>query len=531
MIKALLSVRFQGLFAGATSRGKKNQAKKRSVGMVILFVVLYIYLFAVVAGMMAFAFSSLVDPYHALGLDWLYFSIAGMMALGIALIGSVFITQNQLYDAKDNELLLSMPVTPGAILLSRMIPLLVLNLLFAGMVMIPAIVVYAVKIQVGLGTILLPLLSLIGICFFAQAIACLLGWLLHLVLSRMNKSFASMLYMVVFLGLYFWFYSQAGDILQSIAVSGQKIAGIVQSWVWPMYAMGVGSTGQPLLIAAFLGICAVLFGIIYWFLSATFLKTATASKYSRKRKRLNTAETKCRSAASAVAAKDFRKFLTCPVYLTNMGLGILMIAAFLVAALILRNDLLPIFQLPGIRELTPVILCAILAFSISTCCISTPSVSLEGKNIWILKCLPVSSKQILLSKLSVHIWLTVPLSCITGLILSIAYGCGIADVILTALIPGLLALMSGLLGMWAGLQWAKLDYISEAYPCKQSWSVVVAMFGMMGVPVVLGLGYYLVFAYISPTLFLLLSALILAAGCYGLYRVLVTWGVKKWESL
>jgi len=531
MMRALLSVRFKGLFAGATSRGKKNQPKRRSLGMTILFVVLYIYLFAVIAGMMAFAFSSLADAYHAMGLDWLYFSMAGMMALGLAVIGSVFTTQNQLYDAKDNELLLSMPVTPSAILLSRMIPLLALNLLFAGMVMIPAIVVYAVKVQLGLVTILMPVLALIGICFLAQAIACLLGWLLHLALSRMNKSFASMLYMVVFLGLYFWFYSQAGDILQSIAASGERIAGVLQSWVWPMYAMGAGSVDQPLLIVAFLGICAAAFGIVYWFLSTTFLQTATASKYSRRRKRLNTAETKCRSAATAVAAKDLRKFLTCPVYLTNMGLGLLMIAALLVVALILRNDLLPIFQLPGIRELTPVILCAILAFSISTCCISTPSVSLEGKNIWILKSMPVSSKQILLSKLSVHVWLTVPLSCLTGLVLAIAYGCGFADVVLTTLIPGLLALLNGLVGMWAGLQWAKLDYISEAYPCKQSLSVLVTMFGMMGVPVILGLGYYLIFSYVSPTLFLLLSALILAAGCYGLYRVLITWGAKKWDSL
>lgn len=54
-----------------------------------------------------------------MGLTWLYFAMAGTMALALSMLGSVFMTQAQLYDAKDNERLLSMPIPPKYILLTR----------------------------------------------------------------------------------------------------------------------------------------------------------------------------------------------------------------------------------------------------------------------------------------------------------------------------------------------------------------------------------------------------------------------------
>lgn len=530
MIKALVAVRFRALFAGMTAQGRKK--KKRSTGMVVLFAILYLYLIAVVGGVMCLTFYSLAEPYHAMGLDWLYFAMAGLMGLGLAIIGSVFTTQSQLYDAKDNALLLSMPIPPKAILLSRMIPLLALNLLFAGIVMIPAMIMYALFVRFSITGILLQLFALLAVCVLAQSIACLLGWLLHLLLSKLNKSFASMLYMVVFLGVYFSVYSQAGDILQTIAASGSLIAEALQTWVWPLYAMGAGCLGDPLLMLAFIAIAGALFALVYWVLSITFLRTATSNRNSRKKRKLDMSRTQVSSPLQAIVGKELRKFLGCPVYLTNMGLGVILTAVLPVCGLIFRSTVLEVLTLlDPARSLTPLLICAVLSFTVSTTCISTPSVSLEGKNIWILKAMPLTGRQILTGKLLLHIFLSVPITMLAGLILAVAFGCTAADILLSALVPGLLALLNGLLGMWAGLQWAKLDYISEAYPCKQSVSVLVVMFGMMGVPLVLGIGYAFLSQFLSPSVFLALCTAILVAACWGLYRVVMTWGAKKWESL
>ena len=530
MKKALLAIRFQGLFAGLTAQNAKRN-KPQSKGMLLLYVALYLYVVVVFGGMMCMTFHSLAPVYHQFGLDWLYFSIAGMLGFALSLFGSVFTTQNQLYDAKDNDLLLSMPIPPKAILLSRMLPLLAMNFLFCSIVMIPASVMYGMVVEFSFIGILLQLLTLIGICFLSQAVACLLGWLLHLLLQKMNKSAASMLYLVAFLGIYFYLYSQANTILQGLAMNGQQIADIVQSWVWPLYAMGLGCLEQLPYCLGFLTLCSICFAGAYWFLSATFLRTATASHRSIKKRKLDMSVTRPASPIQAITAKELHKFLGCPVYLTNMGLGVILTAALPVVSIILRDKIAALLPLLESLNLTPLVICAVLSFATSTCCISNPSVSLEGKNIWILKSMPVSPREILLAKLNFHVWMTVPVSMVAGFAMAITFDCSPMEILLVTLIPGLLALTNGLLGLWAGVKFAKLDYINEAYPCKQSISVMIAMFGMMGLCFVLGLGYWLLMDVLSPVIFMALTAVILTAICFGFYRLIMTQGIKKWESL
>ena len=527
MMKTLLRLRFRALFAGVAAKGRKK--KKVSKGAVALYCLLIVYLIVAVFGMMGMLFHSLAEPYHAIGLDWLYFAIACLMGLGFGTLGSVFSTQSQLYDAKDNDLLLSMPILPGTILLSRMIPLLALNGLFIGSVILPAIAVYAIYVEFSIAHILLQLLALVGVTLLAQAISCLLGWVLHLALSRLNKSAASMLFMVVFLGVYFYLYSQAESLLTAMAQNGQQIADALHSWAWPLYAAGRGCIGDVPKLAIFLAIGAAALSLVWAILSATFLRSATV-RHSGRRKKLSLKDSTQRSPTAAIVRKELGKFFGTPVYLTNMGLGILMMAALTVAGIIFRDDVSMLLMLLGLEDNSRyLIILALLSYLGTTMCVSTPSVSLEGKNLWILKSLPISSKGILLAKLATHCLLTVPATVICSSVLCIVYRCSAVSSLLCILISILLCLTNGLLGMICGIKWARLDYISEAYPCKQSVSVLVTMFTMMGIP----LAGILVFVYLpmNPLLFGLLVAWVLGLACIGMYRALCTWGTKKWDAL
>ncbi len=527
MMKSLLRLRFRALFAGVAAKGRKK--KKVSKGVIALYCLLFLYLIVAAFGMMGMLFRSLAGPYHIMGLDWLYFAIACLMGLGFGIMGSVFSTQSQLYDAKDNDLLLSMPIPPGKILLSRMLPLLALNGMFIGLVVLPAIAVYAIYVEFSIVHILLQILALIGVTLLAQAISCLLGWLLHLALSKLNKSAASMLFMVVFLGVYFYVYSQAESILTSMAQNGQAIADALHSWAWPLYAAGQGCIGAIGKLAIFLAICAAALGIVWAFLSATFLRSAPA-RHSGRRKKLSLKESTQRSPAAAIVRKELGKFFGTPVYLTNMGMGILMMVALTVAGIIFQEDVSMLLMLLNLDDNSQyLIVLVLLSYLGATMCISTPSVSLEGKNIWILKSLPVSAKKILLAKLTAHCILTLPVSLVCSGVLCVVYGCSAVSSLLCIIISCLLCLTNGLLGILCGIKWARLDYVSEAYPCKQSVSVLIAMFTMMGIPLV-GI---LTFIYLpmDPLLFGLLVACVLGLACIGMYRAISTWGAKKWDAL
>ncbi len=534
MMKALLRLRFQALFAGMTRQGRrKNDTKKSSgKGTAVLLAVLYLYVAVILCGFMGFLFWSLAEPYHAMGLDWLYFAMSGTMALGFCILGSVFTTQNQLYDAKDNFLLLSMPIPPAKILLSRMLPLMALNLVFAGIVMLPAIAVYSVVIRFDLWLILAQLLSLILVVLLAQAFACILGWGLHLLLSRMNKSVASIVYTVLFLAIYFSIYPRMNEILASMAASGEAIAGSLKAWVWPMYAMGQGVLGKIPYLLAFAAICIAVFALIYWLLSVTFLRTATA-RHSSKRAKLNMSGLKAGTAAQALVRKELRRFLGCPVYLTNMGIGLIMVPALAIAGVIFRDTLLSELgeALPLLQPYIPMAICGILVFTASMIGISAPSVSLEGKNLWILQALPVEAKQILRAKLNFHCMMSVPVAALAGCVLSIAYGCSLPGIALCTVIPAAVMVFNGLLGLIANLKWPRFDWISEAYPCKQAAPVAIVMFGVMGLPVVFGIVYFLLAGILSPAVYLGICAGVLALSDYALYRLLMSWGTKKWMAL
>ena len=116
MLKTLIKIRFQSMFASMFRSSKKG--KTVGVGMKVLMGILILYIVAVFAMLFGSVFLMIRDSFCAMGLGWLYFAMAGLFAFAICFVGSIFMTQSQLYEAKDNEMLLAMPVPPSYILLS-----------------------------------------------------------------------------------------------------------------------------------------------------------------------------------------------------------------------------------------------------------------------------------------------------------------------------------------------------------------------------------------------------------------------------
>lgn len=185
MFRALLRTRFAALIAAMTPRGKDG--KRRGKGMMVVMCLLLVY----VAGIIMV--SSLALFYNAAGKmagtdnEWMYFAIALLFAFSLSFIGSIFTTKMQLFEAKDNELLLSMPVPPSYILASRSLYLYIVSLAYILVIMLPALAVGLFTGLLGalsalfmlLGTLLLPLAVLAFSSFFA--------WLLALVTAKSGK--------------------------------------------------------------------------------------------------------------------------------------------------------------------------------------------------------------------------------------------------------------------------------------------------------------------------------------------------------
>ena len=123
LLPALLRVQMTALGMRMTRQTSTAKKKKRgsgsagTVGMAILWVFVglsFMVMFGSVFGMLA-------EPFHAMGFDWLYMTLAFLMCSMFMLLGTVFLAKSMLFEAKDNALLLAMPIPSTIVLCARMI--------------------------------------------------------------------------------------------------------------------------------------------------------------------------------------------------------------------------------------------------------------------------------------------------------------------------------------------------------------------------------------------------------------------------
>jgi len=117
MLKALLKKQLLEFFSGMFRSGKNNKnSKKGAKAGFIALIVLFVFSMSVMFTSMAY----LLVPVTETEYSWVYFAVFGILASMLGIFGSVFMTYNTIYEAKDNDLLLSMPIPSGLILFVRM---------------------------------------------------------------------------------------------------------------------------------------------------------------------------------------------------------------------------------------------------------------------------------------------------------------------------------------------------------------------------------------------------------------------------
>lgn len=524
MLRILIKAQMQSVLASLVRSKKGKNASMLAAVLLVLFLAA-VFLFAFGA-----MFLALAEPFNAVKLGWFYFALAAAMAFALGFVGSVFTAQQQLFAARDNELLLSMPIAPRYILGARMVVLLLMNYALTLVVLIPAIVIWAVKVgfsAVGLvcfiiAALLLPLLILTFTCFFA--------WILALISARMrNKTIVTTVLYVLFLIAYFYFYMNMQNLLTELIANSEQISGAFVS-IYPLYAFGQAALGNWLHLAGFAACCIVPFAIVYAILSRGFLAVTTRRPAAKKlvyRERTLTVS----SVRSALLKKELRRFSANGMYILNAAMGSIMTIIAAVALLIYSGKLYPLLAVVPNGWIAG-ILTAALCFLCATDVISAPSISLEGKTLWLLKSLPVRPRDILLSKVDLHLVIALPSTLIASICCVIAIPMGVADAAAVVIIPVLMCVFGALLGVVMNLRFPKFDYINETAVIKNSASVALTMFaswGVLAVPIILYV--FVLSSVLSVTALLYICAALLAVACALMYAYLGRGGERRFINL
>ena len=271
-------------------------------------------------------------------------------------------------------------------------------------------------------------------------------------------------------------------------------------------------------------------GIVYLILAHSFLKLATANPGAVKSV-YKEQKMKVKSVPNALLQKEFNCFTGSANYMLNCGLGGLLMPAS-AAVLVWKADLVRKYIfLSVIQEYIPLLATAVICIFMTMNDMAAPSISLEGKNLWIVRSLPVSGRQVLMSKLKLPLlftWISaIPLIIVIEWLIrpSLLHG------ILIPAAAGSYAVLMAEMGLALNLKMPNLHWTSEIVPLKQSAPVTIALFGGWLIIVTLAGIYFLLKNVLSVAAFgiMLCAGLIIAAG--WLYHWLMTKGAEVFEKL
>ena len=536
MLKTLLRKQITEVFKGFFYDSKNNKPRTRSqvISKFVLYIILMVF---VVGGMFAMLCVGMCAPLEEVGMGWMYFAIMGGIAILLGVFGSVFSTYSGLYQAKDNDLLLSMPIPIKYIITSRLLNVYILGVMYSIIVILPAIIVYWIFGYATFSSVIGGIALLIVISMFVMALSCLLGYVVAKISSRLkNKSYITVIISLAGIAAYYFLYFRAQEFINSIidtaAFNGEEI----KEKAYVLYLFGDMARGNWLSMLIFIvGVGVILFAV-WKLLKGSFLKIATDSGISVEKsssKEVKKSD-KRRSVSKTLLSKEMARFFGSANYMLNCGLGIIFMVALGILALVKGGTIMasiPDDFLGGYRGAKAVIAFGIIGLCSSMIDMAVPSVSLEGRSIWILQSMPVSSKEIMKAKLKLQIIFSCGAALFASICTAIILKESVINTIMFIIASVSLGLLFSIFNMYLGARMPMMNWTNEVIPIKQSVGALIAIFGGMIITVLLALPYIFLGMFVPVGLYFVIVEIIMIVVGLILYMWIMNKGAAKFETL
>jgi ABC-2 type transport system permease protein len=291
---------------------------------------------------------------------------------------------------------------------------------------------------------------------------------------------------------------------------------------WFAKAINEGSIVSMLLLIV---VSIVLYIVFFVLVSRSYRAiNSRMSVTNAKHKKVTDKEYKERTVVGSIAFKELRTFTGCVTYVVNDGMGVVMAFLAGIACLVfnLNKFLSGLTDVPF--ELMRMVPCVtlIIYFFVGMMPTTTASPSLEGKNYWIVKSLPIDMLTVYKGKMRFNNLLSIPVGVFAVVCMCFSLRLPLIDYVVNICLIVSSVLFSTVYGMYCGARKLRLDWDHEIQVVKQgpgaSLYVLTNMFPLMLIISALG-GLALVMDTKLPALAL--------SVIYLLFTLLSYKGVKK----
>ena len=227
---------------------KINKIKQEKKPKLIFLGLFIIYIALVLIFSIGYYSYNLFQILKSVNLINIYISIILILTSSISFIFMIYSTKQTLFDSKDNDLLLSLPIKTKDILLSRLISIYSYTLILSLIILIPSLSIYIYFINPSIIFYIIILFAIIFLPIIPTILSSVVGYLLAFISSKINfKQLFEMLYYLIFLVIYFYTFNNDSKIINIITTNQNSFAKVLKYLFFPINSITIAINNNNLL--------------------------------------------------------------------------------------------------------------------------------------------------------------------------------------------------------------------------------------------------------------------------------------------
>ena len=460
---------------------KINTKKSNSFSKVILPVILSLGLM----GMMYSYSELLMESLEPIHMEFVLLTIAILLTSILTLIEGIYKSSSLLFNLKDDNLLLSLPIKKSSVLFVRVFKFYIFELMYNSLFLLPSILVYAVFVK---PSFIYYIVSILGILLFPIIpilISSLIGTIISFLASKFqSKNYAQTLLTILFLLVIMYFSYNFNYLINNISKHAKSINDLITKLYFPagMYIELITKFSFIKLLK-FILIHIILFIVSIALIGKVYFNINSNFKIVKSNKRIKNYSIKYSTPFKSLIRKEFNRFINSTVFVTNAGFGLVLYFIGCIFITIKFNNVVNFFTetyqeftIDYIMNCLPVILFGFIIFTSFMTSITSSMISLEGKSLNILKSMPIKSYTIIKAKVLTALLMMLPFIIIGDLIIFIKFKFDIVSILLILISSVLFPLVSETIGIIVNLKYPRMDFKNDTEVVKQSLSAFISVF-------------------------------------------------------
>ena len=491
----------------------KVTSKKKKIGIIVLLIYLifcFMYTFKI-------NLSTIFETLKSLNLTSYFLSVIVFLSSLFSFCMTFFLAKNILFQNKDNDLLLTLPLKKELIISTRLTYLYLYNLVLTLLCLIPGLYIYIANIGISLNLIIISVILVFFTPIIPTLLASVFGYLIAFLTNKFSKSnLFEYIFNLLFIGMYFLVLFNNNSFLVNIILNKNiKYILFPKSLINPLYIV-IYIIFNLLILYLFIK----LFKNIYFKLIINVNKVITKNNYN-----INSNKNSYNNKNKSLLKKEIRNYFSSFVYVFNTLIGPFLLILFTIYLIFDNKIITSIGKDIDIRIYIYLIITFVICLTNITCC----SISMEKQNFYMLKTLPLSEKEILNSKLKLNILLVLPSVIFFLMVIYLKGYIKFYDAYLLLFYSCFLNLFVSMYGLIVNLKFPMFDALSDQIIVKRSTSVLI---GTIVLTIIcLCLVSFVMEYNVKYNHLIELSILIVLALDIILKFILNKWGIKRFRKL